>query len=60
MAMELEDILGAAGLECFRECGAVAGGLPGAAYTRQEIFALENARLTSRSWTFVAFADALQ
>jgi choline monooxygenase len=46
MTRELADILGSAALEHFRECGAVAHGLPPAAYTHEEFFALHD-------WVFV-------
>jgi choline monooxygenase len=60
MTWELEDILGPAALEYFRERGAVAHGLPPAAYTHEEFLALENARLFRRFWTFVGFAHEME
>lgn len=60
MSTELENILGSTGLEYFLERGSVAHGLPSPAYTREDFLALENARLFSRYWTFVAFAHEMR
>lgn len=60
MNTELENNLGSTGLACFQERGSIAHGLPPRAYTREEFLALENARLFSRFWTFVAFAHEMR
>ena len=55
----LQSILGVEALATFEAAGAVAHGLPGAAYTSDAFFALENERIFSESWVFAGFAHEL-
>ena len=59
MGPSLQSILGADALAAFETTGPVAPGLPGAAYTSEAFFALENERIFSRSWVFVGFVHEL-
>ena len=59
MGPSLQSILGAEALAAFEATGPVAPGLPGAAYTSEAFFALENERIFSRSWVFVGFVHEL-
>ena len=55
----LESLLGSGNLAAFETSGAVACGLPGAAYTSEAFFALENERIFADSWVFAGFAHEL-
>ena len=59
MSSSLQSILGAETLAAFDIGGPVAHGLPGAAYTSEAFFALENERIFAASWVFVGFAHEL-
>ena len=59
MSPSLPSILGAEPLAAFETPGPVARGLPGAAYTSEAFFALENARIFADSWVFAGFAHEL-
>ena len=59
MAASLQSILGPETLAEFVTPGPVTSGLPGAAYTSEAIFALENERIFSDSWVFAGFAHEL-
>lgn len=59
MSPSLHSILGAEALAAFEAPGPVARGLPGAAYTSEMFFALENERIFSGSWVFAGFAHEL-
>ena len=59
MAESLKSILGAETLATFEAAGPVAPGLPGAAYTSEAFFELENERIFSESWVFAGFAHEL-
>ena len=59
MSTPLQSLLGAENLTAFESAGPVACGLPGAAYTSQAFFALENERIFADSWVFVGFAHEL-
>ena len=59
MSRSLQSILGAENLTAFENQGPVARGLPGAAYTSEEFFALEIERIFSDSWVLVGFAHEL-
>ena len=55
----LRDILGARALAGFDEPGTVASGLPAAAYTSADFFALESDRLFHGAWVFAGFVHEL-
>jgi len=59
MSPSLQSILGAEHLSAFETPGAVACGLPGAAYTSEAFLALENERIFADSWVFAGFAHEL-
>ena len=59
MSLSLQSILGAEALAAFEAEGPVACGLPGAAYTSEAFFALENERLFPDSWVFAGLAHEL-
>ena len=59
MSESLQTILGAQALAAFEAEGAVASGLPGAAYTSEAFLALENERIFTNSWVFAGFAHEL-
>ena len=59
MSPSLHSILGAEALDAFETPGPVSSGLPGAAYTCDAFFALENERIFSDSWVFAGFAHEL-
>ena len=59
MSRTLQSILGDEALAAFEAPGAVACGLPAAAYTSEAFFALENDRIFSESWVFVGLAHEL-
>ena len=59
MSPSLQSILGSEALAAFEAPGPVARGLPGAAYTSEAFFALENERIFSASWVFAGFAHEL-
>ena len=59
MSTPLQSLLGAEYLNAFESPGALACGLPGAAYTSEAFFALENERIFADSWVFVGFAHEL-
>ena len=59
MARSFQEVLGIEALAAFDSPGLVARGLPSAAYTSDEFYALENARLFQNGWVFVAFAHEL-
>ena len=59
MGTSLQSLLGAEHLGAFESAGTVACGLPGAAYTSEAFFALENERIFADSWVFVGFAHEL-
>ena len=59
MSESLQTILGARTLAAFEAAGPVASGLPGAAYTSEAFFALENERIFTDSWVFAGFAHEL-
>ena len=59
MRPSLESILGTEALAAFEAAGPVASGLPGAAYTSDAFFALENEHIFSRSWVFAGFVHEL-
>jgi choline monooxygenase len=59
MGQSLQEILGSEALSLFESPGPIAHGLPPAAYTNDAFFALENQRLFSNAWVFVAFAHEL-
>ena len=59
MSASLQSILGAETLAAFENGGPVARGLPGAAYTSDAFFALENERIFAASWVLVGFAHEL-
>ncbi len=56
----LQEVLGARALAAFDKPGAIANGLPSSAYTSEEFFALENARLFHGAWVFAGFAHELE
>ena len=60
MNSSLESILGAETLAAFETPGAVAQGLPAAAYTSEAFFALENERIFGGSWVFAGLAHELE
>ena len=60
MNSSLESILGAEALAAFETPGAVARGLPAAAYTSEAFFALENERIFGDSWVFAGLAHELE
>ena len=59
MSPSLQSILGAEPLAAFETPGPVARGLPGAAYTSEAFFALENERIFAGSWVFAGFVHEL-
>ncbi len=59
MDRSLQEVLGANAPSAFHSPGPVAHGLPSAAYTSGDFFALENDRLFRNAWVFVAFAHEL-
>ena len=59
MSPSLQSILGDEALAAFETPGAVARGLPAAAYTSEAFFALENERIFSESWVFAGLAHEL-
>lgn len=59
MDRSLQDVLGADALSVFHNPGPVAHGLPSAAYTSGDFFALENDRLFRNGWVFVGFVHDL-
>ena len=59
MSPSLQSILGAEHLSAFETPGAVACGLPGAAYTSEAFLALENERIFADSWVFAGFAHEI-
>ena len=59
MTQSLQDLLGVEALADFDNPGPIAKGLPSTAYTSEDFFALENARLFHDSWVFVGFAHEL-
>ena len=59
MKLSLQSILGAEALAAFETPGAVARGLPAAAYTSEAFFALENERLFADSWVFAGLAHEI-
>lgn len=59
MGQSLQEILGSEALSWFERPGPIARGLPPAAYTSEAFFSLENDRLFSNAWVFVAFAHEL-
>ena len=59
MSPSLESILGAEALAAFETAGPVRPGLPGAAYTSEAFFALENERLFFDAWVFAGYAHEL-
>ena len=59
MGPSLQSILGSEALAAFEAAGPVAHGLPGAAYTSEAFFALENERIFSRSWVLAGFVHEL-
>ena len=59
MSPTLHSILGDEALAAFDAPGAVARGLPAAAYTSDAIFALENERIFAESWVFAGLAHEL-
>lgn len=59
MIQSLHDLLGTEALAAFDSPGAIASGLPSMAYTSEDFFALENAKLFHGSWVFVGFAHEL-
>ena len=59
MSTLMESLLGSENLAAFETPGAVACGLPGAAYTSETFFALENERIFADSWVFAGFAHEL-
>ena len=59
MRTPLQSLLGAEHLSAFETPGALAGGLPGAAYTSEAFYALESERIFADSWVFVGFAHEL-
>lgn len=59
MIQSLQDLLGAQALAAFDNPGPIATGLPSTAYTSEDFFALENAKLFHDSWVFVGFAHEL-
>jgi choline monooxygenase len=59
MIQSLQDVLGTEALAAFDNPGPIATGLPSTAYTSEEFFALENAKLFHDSWVFVGFAHEL-
>ena len=56
-ATTVEDILGREALSALRRPIAQSSGLPGAAYTSDEFFRLEQKRLFPRTWMCIAFAS---
>ena len=59
MSLSLQSILGEEALAAFEAPGAVARGLPAAAYTSEAVFALENERIFTESWVFTGLAHEL-
>ncbi len=59
MNQSLQDVLGTEALAAFDNPGPIATGLPSTAYTSEEFFALEKAKLFHDSWVFVGFAHEL-
>ncbi len=59
MNQSLQDVLGTEALAAFDNSGPIATGLPSTAYTSEEFFALEKAKLFHDSWVFVGFAHEL-
>lgn len=59
MNQSLQDLLGAQALAAFDNPGPIPTGLPSTAYTSEDFFALENAKLFHDSWVFVGFAHEL-
>ena len=59
MSTSLQSILGVGTLAAFESPAPVARGLPGAAYTSEAFFALENERIFSASWVFAGFAHEM-
>ena len=59
MMQSLENLLGAEALAGFANPGTVASGLPPAAYTSEDFFALEKSKLFRNAWVFVGFAHEL-
>ena len=59
MSPSLQSILGDEALAAFEAPGAVARGLPAAAYTSEAFFALENERIFAESWVFAGLAHEL-
>ena len=59
MSLTLQSILGDEALAAFEAPGAVARGLPAAAYTSEAVFALENERIFAESWVFAGLAHEL-
>ena len=59
MNPSLQSILGAERLAAFEKAPPPARGLPGAAYTDEAFFALENERIFSDSWVLAGFAHEL-
>ena len=59
MIQSIQDLLGEQALAAFENPGAIATGLPSTAYTSEDFFALENARVFHDSWVFAAFAHEL-
>jgi choline monooxygenase len=59
MIQSLQSLLGAEALAAFDNPGQIATGLPSTAYTSEDFFALENAKLFHDSWVFVGFAHEL-
>jgi choline monooxygenase len=59
MIQSLQSLLGAEALAAFDNPGKIATGLPSTAYTSEDFFALENAKLFHDSWVFVGFAHEL-
>ncbi len=59
MTRAVQDLLGAEALKRFSADGEMAHGLPPAAYTSEDFFALENRTLFADGWVFAGFAHEL-
>ena len=59
MSLSLQSILGAEAVAAFEAGGAVARGLPAAAYTSEAFLQLEYERIFARSWVFAGLAHEL-
>ena len=60
MTQTLEELLSAEALTGFDIPGTVANGLPPAAYTSEEFFSLEKAKLFRNAWVFAGFVHELE